>query len=221
MQASHKPLIIGIAGVARSGKDTFALILMNQLIAKNKSVIKFALADALKADCDEFCKKNFGFSAFTQITEEKNLIRPFLVWYGDAQRKRTGGKYWINIVQSNLEKIDADYAIITDIRYAHYPKDEIHWVTEDWHGVVVHVSRYEIVPFPYTQRTSRGDVDVVGANEFKFVQPANDHEALNDPKIKALASYRVEWEHVKSDDLVNDTELNRHVSKFIEEMKLA
>jgi len=195
--------IIGISGVARAGKDTFASILMKQLTKKNKSVVKFALADALKGDCDEFCKKYFGFSAYTQITEEKNLIRPFLVWYGDAQRKRTNGTYWINIVQEKLEKIDTDFAIITDIRYAHYPKDEIQWVHE-LGGLVVHVARF------------KNSSMESGIENRQFVQPANDHETVNDPKVRALASYSVEWEHINSEDLLRSEYLSEHVSKFVE-----
>jgi hypothetical protein len=206
--------VIGISGVARAGKDTFALILMNQLIASGKSVIKFALADALKQDCDEFCKKNFGFSAFTQATEEKDLIRPFLVWYGDAQRKRTNGTYWINIVHSNLEKIEADYAIITDIRYAHYPKDEIHWVKEDCNGIVIHVSRFEKSCDEIS--THEGNTEYIYKK--KFIQPANNHEALNDPKVKSLADYRIEWEHQPTVDLANDPVLNKHVADFVKDL---
>lgn len=191
--------VIGISGVARAGKDTFASILIEQLTKKGKTVSKYALADALKKDCDSFCIEKLGFSAYTQKPEEKIVIRPFLVWYGDAQRKRTNGTYWRDIVESKLEEDKSDYAVITDIRYSFYEKDEIQWIKEDCHGVVVHISRFSIDE---------------NANKI-FVQPPNDHEAVNDPKVKALADYKVIWEHIKDNDLLHSPYLIGHVDEFI------
>lgn len=208
--------VIGVSGVARAGKDTFAAILMNQLNEAGKSVSKYALADALKADCDEFCQKNFGFSAFTQVPEEKLIIRPLLVWYGDAQRQRTNGTYWINIIHEKLKKDNSDFAIITDIRYAHYPKDEIQWVKNDCDGVVVHISRYK-----WTCMWDKECNEIPGGKRWKaYTQPANDHETLNDPKVKALSDFRVEWEHINDIDLIHSPYLNSHVKTFIDFMHL-
>lgn len=200
--------IIGISGVATAGKDTFASILINKLQAAEKTVKRIALANALKSDMDAFCDKYFGFSAFTQNIEEKTLIRPGLVWYGDAQRKRTNGRYWIDIVNKQVDVSDADFAIITDIRYSHYPKDEIDWVLKEKNGIVVHISQY--LP------------KLVSPNGEKvFVPPANDHESLNDPKVKAQASHRVEWERIPySESLLSDPILNKHVDDFIAKFKL-
>ena len=79
--------VIGLGGVARAGKDTFAAILEMKLQQAGKTVKKIALAAPLKQHCDKFLKDNLGISAFTQVSDEKIIIRPFLVWYGDAQRK--------------------------------------------------------------------------------------------------------------------------------------
>jgi hypothetical protein len=194
-----KPVVFGISGVATAGKDLFASILVNQLKSSGFKVSRYALADALKKDCDEFCKEKFGFSAYTQIPEQKLIIRPFLVWYGGAQRTRTEGKYWRDIVQSKLEKDDSNFSVITDIRYAHYPKDEIQWIKEDCNGIVVHVTRWT--------ESKDGGISVV--------PPANDHEALNDPKVKALADYCVNWEHAVTTDPICDPILNKYVSDFL------
>ena len=117
--------VIGLGGVARAGKDTFAAILEMKLQQAGKTVKKIALAGPLKQHCDKFLKDNLGISAFTQVPEEKIIIRPFLVWYGDAQRKLTEGKFWTNLASSEIESTHYDYYIITDVRYDAYPIDEL------------------------------------------------------------------------------------------------
>ena len=145
MQASHKPLIIGISGVARSGKDTFAAILIKQLELKGKRVKRLALAAPLKEFCDEFCQKNLGISAFTQNNDEKLMIRPMLVWFGDAKRKQTNGRFWVDLADKTIKDAEAegyDYAIVTDVRYDHYERDEVHWLKHEREGILIHVSQF-------------------------------------------------------------------------------
>jgi hypothetical protein len=140
--------------------------------------------------------EKLGISAFTQIPEEKTIIRPLLVWYGDAKRKQSNGRYWVDIIDAAVEKSSADFCIITDVRYDFYDRDEISWVKDERRGMVVHISRYSSVrnrdpKFPYGIRRD-------------FVQPANDHERENDPKVKVKANHAVEWEHIEG---LSDTEL--------------
>ena len=179
--------VIGIGGVARAGKDTFASILTNQLKAAGKTVDRFAFADALKEDCEAFCVEKLGVTAFTQIPEEKILIRPLLVWYGDAKRKQTNGRYWVDIIDKQVKASTADFCIVTDVRYDFYERDEINWVKQECHGLVVHVSRW-----------SRPSIlNAIGDRTLRYyVQPANDHEKENNPKVKAKADRVVEWENV-------------------------
>jgi hypothetical protein len=120
--------VIGISGCARAGKDTFATILTKKLEAAGKTVDRYAFADALKQDCDAFCVSNLGISAFTPITTEKDLIRPMLVWFGDAKRKQSQGRYWVNIIDKQVKASNTDFSLITDVRYDFYPIDEIDWV---------------------------------------------------------------------------------------------
>jgi hypothetical protein len=205
--------VIGLGGVARSGKDTFAAILEMKLQQAGKTVKKIALAGPLKEHCDEFLKSNLGVSAFTQIPEEKILIRPFLVWYGDAQRKRTNGKFWTNLASEQINSTNFDYYIITDIRYDAYPVDELQWLKDDWKGVLCHISKYV-----WKSQPQQYD-DISGVVHYKeFVAPANDHEEVNDPKIKKAAQHTVEWPHisdVKPEHLLWNPELNSYVDKFM------
>lgn len=193
--------VIGLSGVARAGKDTFAAILEMKLQQAGKSVKKVSLAGPLKQQCDSFLTNSLGISAFTQVTEEKNIMRPFLVWYGDAQRKRTNGRYWIELANKEIQESNYDYYIVTDIRYDAYEKDELHWLKTEMDGLLCHISKWTGSE-PYTQ----------------FVPPANEHEALNDPKIRIAAHHRVQWRDVgkmSATELLHDPELTEHVDEFM------
>jgi hypothetical protein len=195
--------VIGIGGVARSGKDTFAAILETKLQQAGRTAMKIALAGPLKQHCDKFLTENLGISAFTQVPEEKLIIRPLLVWYGDAQRKRTNGKYWTDLASKTINETNFDYYIITDIRYDVFERDELQWLKDDWKGTLCHISKY--------------------ITQYQVVPPANEHEAVNDPKIKASAHHIVEWPHVNQTDplqLLTNPTLNEYVDTFIQQCKV-
>lgn len=208
MQASNKK-VVGLGGCARSGKNTFAAILKNILQQSGRSVLEIALADPLKSHCDAFLKDHLNISAFTQIPEEKLLIRPMLVWYGDVQRRRTNGRYWIDIASKIIAETTFDYYIITDIRYDVYEKDELYWLKNEWNGKLCHIKKYNTV------------YDFSAGSYIKdYVEPANDHEKLNDPRIRASAHCRVEWKDVgklTTTELINNDEMIAHVDRFMKE----
>lgn len=219
--------VIGIGGVARAGKDTFATILINKLEAAGKTVRRVALADPLKHHCNEFLVNNLGISGFTQIPEEKLIIRPFLVWYGGAQRTRTEGRYWIELASKTINQSKYDYYVITDIRYDVYQRDELYWLKTEWSGDLVHVSRWTKNMLPESvldiakEFQSRGVIKNLYSRD--FVPPANDHERENDPKIKSASDFIVEWENVENKavaELAEDESLIAHVDEFILERKL-
>lgn len=201
--------VIGLGGVARAGKDTFAAILTYKLQQAGKSVKRVAFADPLKAQVEDFLVKNLGVTAFTPVPEEKLLIRPMLVWYGDAQRKRTNGRYWIDLAKKTIEESNHDYYIITDVRYDAYEKDELYFLKNEVNGTLCHISKYKLI---------RTEDDRSINIQKEFVQPANDHEALNDPKIKAAAHHTIEWEdegQMSFEELLFNPALNEHVDKFM------
>ena len=83
-----RPRLIGIAGFARSGKDTAAKILQQKIKERwdiDMKIVSFA--KALKQDCDPFLQKHLGISAFSEIPLEKEIIRPILVAYGQSMKK--------------------------------------------------------------------------------------------------------------------------------------
>ena len=210
MQRLNKK-VVGIGGCARSGKDTFAAILEMMLQKAGKSVKKVSLAEPLKKQCDSFLTNNLGISAFTQVTEEKNIMRPFLVWYGDAQRKRTDGRYWVDLAEKVINETDFDYYIITDIRYDHYDRDELYWLKKEMSGTLVHISRYE----DQQARISKVSAPIVIK---KFIPPANEHEMINDPKIQKNADFIVQWPTMLgyAEELTTNPEMVKYVEDFLQ-----
>ena len=80
--------IIAIGGNARSGKDTLGRNLVYILKEYGIKAKTYSFADQLKQETDEFLKKTLGISAFTENDDEKNIIRPFLVFWGTEIRRK-------------------------------------------------------------------------------------------------------------------------------------
>jgi hypothetical protein len=205
---------IGISGVARAGKNLFCDI-SKKIITEHYGLKcnSYALASYLKGDCKEFIKDKLGLDVFTENTDEKKIFRDMLVWYGDVKRKQSNGRYWTEKLQADMEKDDSDVIFVTDIRYDFYPKDEVYWIKNDLKGHLIHVSKYTY-GFPPDGRRIRSDV--ANTQQKIWVEPANDHERWNDPKVKASSDYALSWPHIKSDgktyeDIVNDESLNEMV----------
>lgn len=203
----RKYMIIGVSGVARSGKDLFCSIVKKQLDEKYKlSTTQFALANELKRDCEDFIKTKLGFDVWSDNTEEKNIFRPILVEYGFIKRTQSKGRYWVEKLAKSIQECKSDVIMVSDIRYAHYDLDEVQWLRDEMRGVLVHLSKFEY--------KSEG-----GNRIKKFTPPPNEQERINDPKVMASADYRIEWEdriHDGVRDLIHDDYLNDIVSKFIE-----
>lgn len=167
--------IIGLTGVARSGKDTFYAILKRYLKEKNIESQRIALADELKTELGDFVEKKFRINLNKCDGADKELIRPLMVAYGKCRRVQTEGKYWTSLVDSKVKDLKKQLVIpiITDIRYIEYKEDEYAWL-KNHNGILVHISRK--------------------LDDGSFVQPANIEEKSNDNKLKAVADYSVCWE---------------------------
>ena len=86
--------LIGVSGLARSGKDLFTTVSQDILKERGLKTERYALAYELKNDLKQLIHKKTGIDVFTENTEEKTIIRPLLVAYGDVMRKISEGKYW-------------------------------------------------------------------------------------------------------------------------------
>lgn len=115
--------ILGVSGYARSGKDTFAKYARELLLEKDIALVRFAFADKLKANINQFLVQKLGISANTRNDFEKKIIRPLLVGYGESARL-LDKDYWINELRESMtavigEKLDGKQIVpvITDVRY--------------------------------------------------------------------------------------------------------
>ena len=72
--------LVGVSGVARSGKNLFCDMVIKELNNRGYSGKQFALANALKRDCEQFLKTHCHLDVYTDNTHEKTLFREFLVW---------------------------------------------------------------------------------------------------------------------------------------------
>lgn len=165
--------MIGITGVAKSGKDTLYKLLEKKFKEKNINCKRFALADALKEDIKEFIYLKFSISLDNLTPAEKELIRPILVAYGRIKRNLSNGRYWISLLDKEIKKNKELFLpIITDIRYAEFNTDELEWLLEENHGLLIHVSRVE---------------------NGKIVQPANSEEESNNEILFKKSHYKLIW----------------------------
>ena len=162
------PLLFGISGVARCGKDTLAKHLASKLEKNGTVPARVSFASAMKLDLDDFLKEKLNISAFTEDTKEKDIIRPLLVPYGtDVCRNKINKDFWIKKIEKRVE-INIKNNIITiisDVRY----ENEVNWI-KNLGGYVIHLSRCGI-------------------------KPANFEEKANDPIVKKLSDYRLKWKN--------------------------
>lgn len=186
--------IIGVSGVAGSGKDTFF-----QLLSERLPCERYSLADELKREVSQWCRMHYQIDSVNCDRDEKEVIRPFLVAHGTAKRKRSEGRYWIERLHNKLIKDDSSkFKIITDIRYDDYDDDEVSWLKNELNGVLIHVSQYRnALNPPYNKH---------------FLAGANPEEARNDPKIKKKSDFQIEWEFLENGQI---QELTPYVDNFI------
>ena len=185
--------IIGISGVARSGKDTLAKCLEIKMAEKGAAVAIRSLAAPLKNHLEIFIEKNFGINVFNCSDEDKAIIRPILVAYGGAKREQTKGRFWTDLMDLEIKRLESSgfsAVIVPDIRYANpdYEGDELNWLKSK-DASLFHVERI--------------------GEDGGIVQPPNDHEKENDPRIKAAADYHITWETQSLEDCLNFINLKK------------
>jgi hypothetical protein len=158
--------VIGLCGVARSGKDSFCKFSKEILQEEGITPMRFAFADALKWECDKFLWSHTRISAFTDDNEEKDIIRPLLVAWGTNIRRKLDEDCWIKKIEPEVKSCinnPQSLPVITDVRYP----NEADWVHK-LGGAVIHISR-----------EGNG--------------PANKEEEENDPILKSKSDHWVNW----------------------------
>lgn len=165
--------VIGIAGVAGSGKDTFGKIIGSVFENSGGKVNYLSFAAKLKAEVSEISKKLYDIDPINCTREEKNLIRPLLLAHGAIMREKTQGQYWINSIKNLI--IENNINIITDVRFCEYECDEVDWIQSNG-GIVVHITRF------FEENGQR-----------IYIMPDNEYEKRNDKTLKNKADYSFSW----------------------------
>lgn len=165
--------LIGIAGVAGSGKDTFAEIIKKVFESNGFEVNCLSFAKKLKEEVAEVSKSMYGIDTTNCTREEKNLIRPLLLAHGAIMREKTKGQYWIDAIKDLVsnDKIN----IITDVRFCEYECDEVDWIQSN-NGIVVHITRF------FEENGER-----------IYISPDNEYEKRNNKILKNRANYSFSW----------------------------
>jgi len=164
--------ILGLSGVAGSGKDTFFSLLSQKL-----SFQRFALADELKILTRKDLLKKYNVDILNCTRDEKDLVRNDLVLFAKQKRLDSCGKFWTDILSKKIQESSAKYICITDIRHNWFSKDEVFWLKNILGGRLVDISSYDPI-------------------NGKFVQPPNEEEEFHYPEVKAAADYYVIWPKV-------------------------
>lgn len=168
--------MIGIAGIARSGKDSLAKEL-KKLIEKDHDVdVKIIhLADRLKSDLDKLISCNFNFNVFTENDNEKELMRPILVAYGEAMKEKWGKEIWLKKLENEMskwEKTKKNFYIIADVRFDF----EVDYLIDKFNAETIHISKEN--------------------NPYR-----NEIEKLNDPLVKAKCHSAHVWPPYEPDEM--------------------
>ena len=168
--------IIGLGGIAQSGKDFF---FTNLKKTTKRNVIRFAIADELKKELFSLIKNTYNVDIFNCSAEDKEKIRPMLVSHGKIRRDESNGRHWINKISEKVKDAAKDknnIVVITDIRHDEFANDEVNWLKKELNGFFVHISKY----------TEDKGVKVFGL-------PPNEGEAINNPKLIEKADYLIQW----------------------------
>lgn len=187
--------IIGIGGVARSGKDTLAKCVEIAVAEKGGKAKIISLASPLKEKMRDFLLDNFDIDVFNCSDSEKALIRPLLVAYGKAKRELTSGSFFTILASKAILKAGEEgftHVVIPDIRYKSFNFDETDWLFSN-NGVLLHVTRIK--------------------DDGTVLEPPNEDEKENDPKVKEAANAWIKWPTMDFDLCYNLTK--EKINRFL------
>jgi len=170
------PFVIAISGVARSGKNLFASILVEELNKLSILSVETSIAFQLRKEMSSLLKKKFNLNIWSQDTNEKNLFRPLMVAWANIRRQTTNGRYFID----HLKKRTASYpklqcVVINDVRFKEFEYDETDFVKEN--GILCHITKLNLMP----------------DGKYTPNPPPNETERINDSLVKNAANYVLEW----------------------------
>jgi hypothetical protein len=170
--------VVGFAGLARSGKDTFGKLFIKRVYEKfGQSAMCISFAHKVKADLDKLLLQNLSISAFTNNKASKDIIRPILVAYAEACRQ-INPLHWVEPIMFQVINCPNVSFAITDVRY----ENETLEIQKNG-GKVIALIR-------------------------KDIKPPNKSEKKNFPKVCKIADKVIEipkFDNLEEDILTNQT----------------
>jgi dephospho-CoA kinase len=120
--------VIGLMGYSKSGKDT-----VGSVLSKKYNFQRVAFGDVMKTDMNNYLRSTIksdldkkgvkidvdDMDFINPKTQEiKEILRPYMIWFGQEMRKLNGQHYWTNraLSQLKLSSIRTNKIVITDIR---------------------------------------------------------------------------------------------------------
>lgn len=224
----NNPIIIGVGGYARAGKDTFVKI-ARKIVEENGYIgYREAFADVLKNELSEFIMKYYGIDVWTENNSEKSIIRPLLVAHGCQKRVQTDGKYWIDKIDEKIGRVDVtNRNVVIFVSDCRFP-NEVDWINKKG-GWFIHLKKYQYLMTKLPILKDNGshgqklEVKIENAWHRLYDNPPNDEEAKNDPICEKNAHYKLELENITerefringikiiSESLIDNTYLNKEI----------
>jgi hypothetical protein len=233
MQESKRIKVLAVSGLARAGKNTFCDIAQKILESNGYRVKQFSFAKQLKREVAPFLRDVCGVDVYTTDSELKKDFRDFLVWYGTTWWRKRDPQRWIRYVDLDMKssKDNIDFALSTDIRYL----NEGEWV-HSWEGYLVHVAAYKMISCYTPDCDEHPELDVeehpedyfndhpdwfIETQKREFFKAPNEQERINDPIVKKMADYKLEWEAkgLTPEKAVSNKELQIEVLEALNSME--
>ena len=180
--------LIGITGYARVGKNYFTSHAKAILEDRGERVVEYSFAAKLKEEMRRVLMDEFGIDILNCTPQEKELIRPVVVYWAEIRRTVSKGTYFINSIKDKVEKSlnDGFIVFITDVRFKEYTFDELDYIKSS--GCLIGIRRFS---------------KTEGGNRV-YIPPAIDKEKANGPILYQNSDYIVDWETSNDSDYIND-----------------
>jgi hypothetical protein len=181
--------LIGLCGVAGSGKDTFFTIASEILSKNNVNTLRHSLALQLKKELSPFLKEQLNIDPFTENRDEKTLIRGVMSAWGQLRRKQTPS-YWLNSIEKDFDKNVVNF--ITDVRY----ENEVDYIHNKG-GAVLYIERFD--------------------KNMNVIAPANLDEEMFTMPLKAKSNNTIKWNTVEPFN-INNTDIHSIVLNALKQL---
>ena len=186
--------MIGIAGIARAGKDTLASDLSEIIKADMGVDVKiYSLALPIKSHLNDLLKSYYHISPFTEDTEEKKIIRPIMVAHGEQMKQKFGKDIWLKELLSTIHedlRYKEFFPIISDVRFDF----EVEAVKNE-NGQVIHISK--IGNIPPNKIEAENDPIVATASDIRHSWPPYEPDEMHECKVHA----EILWQMLKETHL--------------------